>query len=199
MPSSFVQQAVTDLIAKAEGLGVPVPDEVRRLTYCGNSNTGALLYAKAHPDEDDPTVPDELRWCCYGATSYLDRCTCWEPVWNVEQQLPRLPVELEHLQPRAKVCGDCAFRKDSPERSDAWQEETLLSLAERGQPFWCHDGMRRPVEWRHPHGITIAGDTADWQPPIVHAVPFRADGTPGLLCAGWAARAARTTKERTRD
>jgi hypothetical protein len=197
MTSAFVKQAVTDLIAKAEGLGVPVPDEVRRLTYCGASNGGAILYARAHPDEDDPTVPDELRWCCYGATSRLDSCTCWEPIWNREQQPPQLPVQLTDLQPRDWLCGDCAFRKDSPERSSEYEEETLLGLAERGQPFWCHDGMRRPLEWRHPHGLTIAGDPADWQPPIVHAIPFRADGTPGLLCAGWAARAARASQVHT--
>lgn len=187
-----MRQAVADLIAKAEGLGVPIPDEVRQITYCGTTNTGALLYANAHPDDNDPAVPDALRWCCYGtASGDLSDCTCWQPVWNVEQQPPVLPVAREQLVPRARGCSDCAFRKDSPERQDEWQEETLLSLAERGQPFWCHDGMRRPLQWRHPHGITVDGDPADWQPPIVHSIPFRADGTPGLLCAGWAARAAR--------
>lgn len=193
MASAFVRQAVADLVAKAEGLGVPVPDEVRQVTFCGSSNTGARLYALAHPEQyDDPTVPDELGWCCAGAAMRgLDACTCWEPVWNVEQQPPALPVTLEQLVPRSRVCGDCAFRKDSPERSTEYEEETLLGLAERGEPFWCHDGMRRPIQWQHPHGITIDGDPADWQPPIVNAIPFRADGRPGLLCAGWAARAAR--------
>lgn len=197
MPSDFQRQVVADIIAKADGLGVPVPDDVRRLTFCGSSNLGAVLYAQAHPDEDDPAVPDELRWCCYGTASRgLDGCTCWEPVWNVEQQVPSLPVTRDQLAARDRLCGDCAFRKDSPERATDYEEETLLGLAERGQPFWCHDGMRRPVEWRHPHGVTIPGDPADWQPPIVQGVPFRVDGTPGLLCAGWAARAARA--ERTR-
>lgn len=193
MASAFVQQAVADVIAKADGLGVPVPDEVRQIVFCGGSNAGARLYADAHPGEDDPAVPDEMRWCCEGAAVRdISHCTCWEPVWNLEQQLPVLPVVREQLVARDRGCSDCAFRKDSPERSTPYEEETLLGLAERGQPFWCHDGMRRPVQWRHPHGVTIDGDPADWQPPIVHGVPFRADGSPGLLCAGWAARAART-------
>lgn len=166
MPSAFVRQAVADLIARAEGLGVPVPDEVRRLTFCGSTNAGARLYALAHPKGvDDPTVPEELGWCCEGAAMRdLSACTCWQPMWNLEQQLPALPVVREQLMPRDRGCSDCAFRKDSPER---------------------------PLAWRHPHGITIDGDPADWQPPIVNAIPFRADGSPALLCAGWAARAAR--------
>lgn len=197
MPSAFVQQAVRELIEKAEGLGVTIPDEVRRLSFCGATNAGARLYALAHPADNDPAVPDEMLGCCEGAAYRgLSGCTCWEPIWNVEQQPPRLPVEPEQLMPRARLCGDCAFRKDSPERATEYKQETLLGLADRGEPFWCHDGMRRPEQWRHPaSGVVIDGDTADWQPAIVHAVPFRADGRPALLCAGWAARAARARSE----
>lgn len=194
--SAFARTAVADLIAKCEGLGVPVPDEVRQIVTCGSSNGGALLYARAHPDDDDPTVPDELHWCCYGSASgRLDACTCWEPTWNVEQAEPRPLASAADLAAQPRMCGDCAFRKGSPERATEYEQETLLGLADRGVPFWCHDGMRRPLSWRHPHGITIEGDPADWQPPILSAVPYRADGSPGLLCAGWAARAVRA-KER---
>lgn len=55
--------------------------------------------------------------------------------------------------------------------------------------------MRRPVRWEHPDGRTIDGSPDDWQPAIINGLPYRADGRPGLLCAGWAARAARTTAE----
>lgn len=47
------------------------------------------------------------------------------------------------------------------------------------------------MAWRHPAGMRIPADPGrdgDYQPPIVLGVPFRADGQPGLLCAGWAGR-----------
>lgn len=87
------------------------------------------------------------------------------------------------------MCGDCAFRKDSPERREAFLEEALMELPTTGQPFYCHEDMRRPVRWEHPDGRTVEGSTADWQPPIIGGLPYRLDGRPGLLCAGWAARA----------
>lgn len=54
--------------------------------------------------------------------------------------------------------------------------------------FWCHQGMRRPLYWEHPAGVRITGSPADYDPPIEDLVPFKADGTPADLCAGWAAR-----------
>lgn len=70
---------------------------------------------------------------------------------------------------------------DSPDRCDA--------LFER---------MRRPTSWRHPSGATIPGDHADYQPPIIDGVPYRADGRPGDLCAGWTARALKASWEADR-
>lgn len=100
------------------------------------------------------------------------------------------------------MCSDCAYRPDSPERngnSMGCNAAQLEQLAAEGTRFWCHDGMRKPVAWRHPAGIRIATTSeadGDYQPPIVEAVPYRADGQPGLLCAGWVARNRALTAKR---
>lgn len=50
---------------------------------------------------------------------------------------------------------------------------------------------------RYPAGIRIpAASTGDYQPPIVEGIPYRADGQPGLLCAGWVARNRALTAKR---
>ena len=85
-------------------------------------------------------------------------------------------------------CSDCAFLRNSPERADEYTAEWLDRIAATGERFWCHDGLRRPAYWRHPSGVTIPGDPADYQPPIIDGVPYRANGRPGDLCAGWTAR-----------
>ncbi len=189
--SAFERFAAQQVLDKAAGLGVPVPAELTRM--CQEVTcAGANLYDGAHPDDDDPTVPDELRYCCAGAVHRgLRGCTCWTAVFDVTQSTPIPPSSAADLAAQPRMCSDCAFRKGSPERSTAYEEEGLFALADRGEPFWCHDGMRRPVRWDHPAGVSIPGDPADWQPPMHAGVPYRADGRPGLLCAGWAARAAR--------
>jgi hypothetical protein len=123
-------------------------------------------------------------------------CYCWRPVFDVEQADPIPPASPDDIGVQARMCGDCAFRKGSPERAYEFEEEALFSLADEGTPFYCHDGMRRPVRWEHPDGRSIPGDPADWQPPMVCGLPYRTDGRPGLLCAGWAARAARSDEMR---
>nr|MDT0660822.1 hypothetical protein [Micromonospora sp. DSM 115978] len=70
-------------------------------------------------------------------------------------------------------------------------ERRAVDLAVPTTPFWCHQGMRRPFRWEHPDGRTVDGSPDDYQPPTLAGVPFRADGSPGLLCAGWAARTSR--------
>ena len=91
------------------------------------------------------------------------------------------------------MCHDCAYRPNSPEKTGdeayAGDPQELERLA-REDRFWCHDGMRQPRSWLHPpSGVTIAAVLAgDYQPPIIEGIPWRADGQPGLLCAGWAAR-----------
>lgn len=146
-------------------------------------------------------VGQGMPWkCCVSAAKDGPAaCICWEPVFDQEQSKPDLgavaAIVLGTAQPpeRERMCGDCAYRAGSPERTGRDEvdgDETLLDrLAASGERFWCHDGMRSPVAWRHPKGMRIpaVGD-GDYQPVIVEGVPYRANGEPGLLCAGWAAR-----------
>jgi hypothetical protein len=131
--------------------------------------------------------------CCTAAAMRgYEHCTCWEPVYDLTQE----PVDKQAaqmfaigIQPvtRQRMCGDCAYRPESPEMIDPGGRDTLDGIARRSR-FWCHVGMRRPKLWRHPSGVEVPGDPADYAPPIRNGVPYRADGSPGELCAGWAAR-----------
>lgn len=180
--SDFERAAVARIIDLAERAGVEVPDDIRALLDRCDSSHAARTWTERYPDWV-PAMPG----CCYGdALRGPEACTCWEPIFAVEQAPPRPPSSPADLTVRGSRCGDCAYRRDSPEKADEWSAEHLVHLAATGTPFWCHDGMRRPVLWRHPDGREIEGSTADWQPAMVGPVPFRADGSPGLLCAGWA-------------
>lgn len=190
--SAFEQTAIQRVIDKATAAGVPVSDEVHTALEhaAGGSNGGAMAWVAAHPDED--AWPPEAFGCCWGSTMRGPAgCYCWVPVFDVEQAEPRPPACAEDLSARPSLCGDCAFRKGSPERADGFSEEALFASAEQGHPFWCHQGMRRPNRWVHPLLGEVEGSPDDWQPPIVNSIPYQADGSPGLLCAGWMARAVR--------
>jgi len=137
----------------------------------------------------------------------LQGCTCWRPVYDLQQADPD-PVALAAFDNgvtpsvRPQMCGDCAYRPDSPEKAGDPQHrgdaEYLEHIAAKGEPFWCHTGMRRIVRWVHPSGAEIPGHPADYAPPICGAVPYKADGQPGDRCAGWdARRRALTAAERT--
>lgn len=131
---------------------------------------------------------DDRAPCCYGSMYNPENCTCWEPVYDRPQLAP-VPVtrpELILFQPA--MCGDCAYRKTSPERADPYTEEQLLTWPLAGDPFWCHQGMRRPVRWEHPDGRDVPGDNDDWHPARVGNFLYQADGSPALLCAGWIRR-----------
>ncbi|GAA4626983.1 hypothetical protein GCM10023196_037420 [Actinoallomurus vinaceus] len=125
----------------------------------------------------------------YGPT----RCTCWEIVHDQPQQplrpgLPRPPSPI-------RLCGDCAYRPHSPERSGeagyAGDADFLDDLVEIGQPFYCHTGIRRVLVRRHPAGVEVPGHPGDYDPPIHDGVPYKADGSPADLCAGWVLRRAK--------
>lgn len=139
--------------------------------------------------------------CCDGARrGSAATCTCWVPEYDLSQTDPALEtivgLVLGDIAPdaRDRMCGDCAYRPESPERNGkamACDAAQLEQLAADGTRFWCHDGMRKPIAWRHPKGMRIAAVSqadGDYQPPIVDGIPYRADGRPGLLCAGWNAR-----------
>lgn len=138
--------------------------------------------------------PDAGPCDCWGyAHNGPDGCICWEPEYDLEQATPD---ETAHSRARDKMCSDCAYRPDSPERAN--DDDVMCSAADlertvtSGVPFYCHDGMRRRLRWRHPNGAVVeAEQDHDYAPPILkiddQAVPFRADGAPALLCAGWLA------------
>lgn len=128
-------------------------------------------------------------------------CTCWVPEFDKPQTQPdemtvaRLALGEIEPEVRDHMCDDCAYRPNSPEKSGdadhAMDAEQLEQLAATGQRFWCHDGMPQPIAWRHPAGMRIPAHpdrTGDYQPLQILGTPYRADGRPGLICAGWSAR-----------
>jgi hypothetical protein len=140
-------------------------------------------------DEPRPELPELGLSCCFGATM-RGSCTCWRPVYDGAQtdQLD------DTAQPtvRPSMCGDCAYRPGSPEKTGDEQHrgdaDELERLAGAGEPFSCHDGMRKIVRWLHPSGAEVPGHPADYAPPVVGRTPYRVDGQPAYLCAGWNAR-----------
>lgn len=156
---------------------------------------------------EGPELPPELDEtfivpCCMGAAvGGLSSCTCWEPIFDLEQATPNVATLRVSIQQgaqlcvvtRPRCCGDCAYRNDSPERRDGRTDE-LLDIAGSAR-FFCHQGMRRVIGWKHPvldpaieaffvDGMLPAG-AGDYRPPIIDAVAFKADGQPADLCAGW--------------
>jgi hypothetical protein len=126
--------------------------------------------------------------CCVPAARHGSmECICWQPVWDTEQQDLRPSAPAPASPPR--MCADCAYRPRSPERTGdpSYKGDTghLQAIATAGDPFWCHQGMRRPLKWVHPSGAEIPGSPANYRPPIRGGVPYKADGTAADLCSGW--------------
>lgn len=127
--------------------------------------------------------------------------TCWEEIYDLDQQPIRPGMPLPPVPVR--MCGDCAYRPGSPERQgdDTYKgdQDLLDELVATGQSFYCHAGIRRVTAWRHPAGVEIPGHPGAYDPPIKDAVPYKADGTPANLCAGWLLRRVKTeyAKEKT--
>jgi hypothetical protein len=146
------------------------------------------------PDVGNDEVP-----CCVGST--LDGpagCTCWVEVYDLDQA----DITPDAPGLRATPCEDCAYRGGSPERQGAdhvaGDADALAVIVARNRPFFCHQGMRRPVAYRHPTGVTFTPPgpalTAAYRPPQHAGVPYKTDGTPGDLCAGWAAARLRSDR-----
>lgn len=151
-------------------------------------------------DHGFPDVGNGDAPCCMGSAVYgPGRCTCWAPVYDLEQQEPR-PGQ---MQPRTKCCGDCAFRMGSPERSgDSRMAHSspgeLEQLVGGSGTFACHVGMRRVIAWRHPSGAQIEAESGCYAPPILAGVAYRADGRPADVCAGLTAMRAGSERELAR-
>ncbi|GAA4845689.1 hypothetical protein GCM10023201_41340 [Actinomycetospora corticicola] len=161
------------------------------MTYC------APRVTPGGPATDLPDAGEGA--CCWGnVIGGPNHCTCWVPVYDLEQG----PLDetlagwlAAGVEPNtaATMCGGCAYRPGSPEKlgddrhaADADELERVAGSAT--DRFFCHAGIRRVVRWRHPSGAEIDGHAASYHPPIRHGAPWRADGQPAELCAGWAAR-----------
>lgn len=135
----------------------------------------------------DPIVefPD-LGWCCMGsAVRGPDGCTCWEAVYDVAQAKPN---RFDTTEPRGEMCGDCAFRSDSPERQGDERYRSYEFHPYR--PFFCHQGMRRIVYYRHASGIAVPAAVDDrWDPTEIDGTVYKANGMAADICAGWWRRA----------
>lgn len=130
--------------------------------------------------------------CCWEAANDGPAwCTCWVPEYDVEQAEPDPALE---PVTRTTMCDDCAFRPGSPERSGDGRYDNATNdgaVPDIDGVFFCHQGVRRPLRWRHPAGITIEAEVHAYRPPLLQrgrdVVPYKADGTPADRCAGWAA------------
>jgi hypothetical protein len=154
------------------------------MKVCGTESTAAIVLFTRILEriQNEP--------CCFeSAEDGPTACSCWEPVYDLEQQAT-IAVSVEHIQTRPEMCADCAFRPDSPERQgdDRYNhagDDEIRSL----DHFWCHQGMRKPVAYRHPYGITLTADHDAYDPPIRTidgvGVPFKASGAPGDRCGGF--------------
>lgn len=83
-------------------------------------------------------------------------------------------------QPFRKSCDNCAFHKNSPERSDPEKWQALQeAFAYRETPFYCHKGM------------PIQAEGEDWPTDHGFKYPLTPDGRPDRsrlrLCAGFIA------------
>lgn len=134
-------------------------------------------------------------------------CAVWEAIyWPEPTKDPaRLQAGPEPKMPTA--CGDCAYRPQSPERQDNGGD--LPVTFDPLRPFHCHVGMPALVGWSHPglgdvcllasslptmqDGFLIG--SYDYEPHHVGGRGFQADGRPLVVCAGWAAHAARVLAE----
>lgn len=170
--------------------------ELRRL---GKTFPGLVhLNIDSGPDDRDDFADDEMPCCMASAMRGPRACTCWEPVYDLEQaeavakfgrdpDLPGVVHEGPTMKTRETCCHDCAYRNDSPERAEGYDEELRDVAGTVGDVFACHEGMRRVVSWRHPDGRELPAGDGDYAPPMIGGVAFKADGTSADLCAGWAA------------
>lgn len=138
----------------------------------------------------DLAMPDPSSGtCCIGASVRGPQyCTCWTEAFDAEQR----PAVEGDPGCRDAMCADCAFRPGSPERQGderySADAELLDQLVETGTPFFCHIGIRRAARLVHPSGAEVELPDGDYRPVVVGGVPYKADGSPGDLCAGYAAR-----------
>jgi hypothetical protein len=132
--------------------------------------------------EATPPPPEQTEPCCAtAAMTDMESCTCWvDVVW------PEPEPDVEHGPSplRDRLCGDCAFRKDSPERQAIGGDQLPYGPQ---QVFTCHAGMPKVTARVHaPTGVTVRPELDDYQPVSRGRQSWQADGQPAEICAGWA-------------
>ncbi|MCB1147360.1 MAG: hypothetical protein KDK38_11195 [Leptospiraceae bacterium] len=121
--------------------------------------------------------------CCYGYIQNGPRgCNCWHPVYDLEQN-KIYDTEQPVINVRKKKCNDCAFKHNSPE----YQDDSIYNI--RGN-FYCHQGMRKIIAWKHENGDIVNHNVNcdDYDPPIKKNIPYTANGSPAKICRGWYSR-----------
>lgn len=151
-------------------------------------------------DRDWPETPDAGSCCAGSAINGPTRCTCWTPQWAPQHQVQAAAQLDAPTRVCEQMCADCAYRPGSPERGGdpaaaANADDLDRIVAVDGQVFFCHQGMRKPVTWHHPSGMSIPGKPMDYQPVKVGLRWYQSDGQPAMICAGWAARRAKHLRD----
>lgn len=127
-----------------------------------------------------PPAELEEPCCMTAAATDMEDCLCWKPVRDKRRQQPKEgPNEV-----RARMCEDCAYRPDSPERAAIGGD---VPYFDSRAPFFCHQGVPLVLSYRHPSGAVRDAEPGDYDPFRAKDRIFRANGQPGQLCAGWAA------------
>ena len=159
-------------------------------------------------------LPEMWPPCCIGsAANGASGCTCWSEVYDRKQRYVSLPQVIVPKQ-RERMCEDCAFRPDSPERTGDERyahsgDRELEDLVYSDDDFACHQGMRRLVAMKHRRGKRVAAPPGCYEPGVVERyahrpgddwghfkqIALKADGTPADLCAGLRAARERVARE----
>lgn len=110
---------------------------------------------------------------CMGAAAMgPERCTC-DTLTQAQHELCLADAWEAWAARGGDMCGDCAFRKGSPE------QEQLEKIAASSTPFRCHQGM--PVDARSGKPVQDA-----YVPVLVVDRETQAIEAPGFpICAGW--------------
>ena len=109
---------------------------------------------------DDETGELYLIPGCYGTINRgTHACECDVDLDSRMREVLKPLIDNGAIQEKAKCCGKCAFRKNSPERCDPYGWMTLSETLSEGSPFVCHEGLPD-----HQHQI---------------------EGEPVRLCGGW--------------
>jgi hypothetical protein len=124
-------------------------------------------------------APDAIP-CCWASAHDLGQCTCW---LTVVAPHPTQRVQEGPNAIRSGRCGDCAYRRDSPERRELDGDELPYVDTQR---FYCHDGTPKTIAYVHPSGAVQVPGRDSYEPILRDGRAWMADGRPALICAGWA-------------